>query len=374
MIDPNRRSHEDRYDDNALSPALFPEHARFVGWTLVMVVAFMSCIMAVNWYVDPTGVTGRETPYTVADNTEVREVKLNMIDDIDDAPDVLVLGSSRSMKLDPKVIKREAGVSAFNAAVSGGVNRDFNLYARYAHKRWDELPHLVIGITNDTFRDDDTNTLVTDQRLLGLLDERQRLQERVASIPELASMGTFKLSLKAVMHGPVAQAQASQVQDDSDRAVRNQRSSYRKDGMQLFDPIFTGTLDERVDKQMRNFIKGAFAPMDTFTGVSAGGNTALSDLIRFANEQGDEPVLWLTPFQPDAAQLLADTTWQQRDMNMRRQLDRMRASGLRFQVIDLTDPASFSGTREDWHDGIHMTEANTARVVAELEREGAFDM
>ncbi|MCW2956967.1 MAG: hypothetical protein JWO69_1836, partial [Thermoleophilia bacterium] len=86
------------------------------------------------------------------------------------------------------------------------------------------------------------------------------------------------------------------------------------------------------------------------------------------NRNGDAPTLWVTPYQPDAVRFLP-AAFEQRDAAFRavvRELDADPA--LHFTFLDLADLEAFGGTRLDFYDGIHMTESNTARVIAELDR------
>lgn len=147
---------------------------RYVRWLLATLLLGCVTLIAVLWWLDPISVTGRQTRFSVVENGGVRQAKLDLMEELPAAPDVLVLGSSRSMKLDPAEIERVSGSTAFNGAVSGGTSRDMYLYARYAEQLWggggagaDQYPHLVIGVVNDVLRF--SGTAVLDPRFRSAL-------------------------------------------------------------------------------------------------------------------------------------------------------------------------------------------------------------
>lgn len=372
----------------------------FTRWLLGASIVALAAVMSFNWWVDPTGNVGRQTTFAVAENGEVRQVKLDLMDELEEAPDVLVLGSSRSMKLDPRDIRAVTGVDGFNAGVSGGTNRDFRLYGAYAAELWPErsgsggpraFPHLVVGIANDTFRSDESLGRVLDRRLLPYLADETERRQRIATFGELARLETLRLSVRllqrrvcddgwAVLRDPTAPVgreeqlgigagEAQRLRD----LTRNRRRSYTPRGMQLFDPANPrkASLERRVEVQMRNYIDLSFERADdAFTGTSDGGERDLRRLIRLANDRGDVPTLWLTPFQPSARRMLP-TRFADRDARFREAMERLQKDGsLQFEVVDFTSLAEFGGTARDWYDGIHMDEANTRRIVAELHRRG----
>ena len=76
-------------------------YGSFVRWLLVATVLAALVIGTLDWVVDPTGVTGRTTRWQVADNSAVRSAKLDLYEAAlkrGDDPDVVLLGSSRTMK------------------------------------------------------------------------------------------------------------------------------------------------------------------------------------------------------------------------------------------------------------------------------------
>jgi len=181
-------------------PVLDRRAAGFVRWLLVTLVLVLVAIYAAMWWLDPISVTGRQTRFSVVENGGVRQAKLDLMEALPAAPDVLVLGSSRSMKLDPEEIERASGGSTgFNGGVSGGTTQDIYLYARYADELWGgdkgTYPHLVIGVVDDVFRF--TGTAAFDPRLKRYLPSAQRDNSQLEIAKELLQAKTVEAAARA---------------------------------------------------------------------------------------------------------------------------------------------------------------------------------
>jgi hypothetical protein len=101
------------------------------------------------------------------------------------------------------------------------------------------------------------------------------------------------------------------------------------------------------------------------------GLDMLVKTIRLANSRGDVPTLWVTPFQPGAIQYLPEDEYASRDKRFRDTIRELqRDESLRFEFADFATMESFGGDPEEYHDGIHLTAKNTARVIARLQELG----
>jgi hypothetical protein len=359
---------------------------RFVRWLLLFTALFMTVLFGTLWWLDPISVTGRQTRFSIVENGGVRQAKLDLMQELKSPPDVLVLGSSRSMKLDPADIERVSGATAFNGAVSGGTTKDMFLYASYAEELWGgegEYPHLVLGVVHDVFRDEGTAAL--DPRLKKFLPRAAQDHPPLEVAKQLLTVKTVEAGWRAsrevvprdgwssLLHPTEGVGRHDAALATTGKQKGNQRENLSARGMQQFDPSvdYKRPLDKRVETQMRSFVERSFQADADYTGVDEGGLDYLVKMIRIANSHGDVPTLWVTPFNPEAIQYLPAEEYERRDTKFRdtiRELQRDKA--LRFEFVDLADLDTFGGDPDEFYDGIHMTPKNTELVIEHLDAEG----
>jgi hypothetical protein len=358
---------------------------RFVRWLLVATFLACATLLASLWWLDPISVTGRQTRFSVVENGGVRQAKLDLMQELDAPPDVLVLGSSRSMKLDPAEIERVSGATAFNGAVSGGTTQDMYLYARYADELWgdEQYPHLVLGVVHDVFRY--TGTAALDPRLKRFLPRKDRERKPLEVADQLLQLKTVEAGARAVrrivprdgfsalLHPTEGVGRHDASLATTGKQKSNQRENLSPRGMQLFDPIgdYSKPLAARVETHMTTFVKNSYTADPDYTGMDDRGLDLLVRTIRLANSHGDVPTLWVTPFQPGAIQYLPKDEYARRDEKFRDTIRTLqRDKTLRFEFVDFADIDAFEGDPDEFHDGIHMTPKNTAKVVAKLDELG----
>lgn len=344
-------------------------HAQFVRWLLGLTLLGMLAVGTFNWVVDPTGVTGRVTRWRIGENAEVRSTKLDLYEDLLEAgtpPDVVLLGSSRTMKFDPSVVEQLTGASAFNASVSGGVPRDAWLFVRLLEERQgDDFPHLVWGLDVDAFRDKQLRDgLSTDPRMARFIPRTERVATAVASAGTLTDLQTLKASVRALRAG-----------GRTDRRTTQPGRTFSSRGFQLWSlpfPKGTQARDAAVRRQIAQYA-GFIFERDAYEGVEEEPLAEFEDAVRIANRHGDVPTIFITPYQPLAERLLDRYDLPAREREVLRTLRRLQDEGeLRFEVVDLTDLAAFDGDPTQFYDGVHMTPRNTRRVLERLDRDGVL--
>lgn len=363
----------------------------FVRWLLLAIVVALAVLFAALWWLDPISVTGRQTRFSIVENGGVRQAKLDLMQELDTPPGVLVLGSSRSMKLNPQEIQEVSGQTAFNGGVSGGTTQDIYLYTRYAEELWGrgedaDFPHLVIGVVPDVFRF--TGTAALDPRLKKFLPRAQTDTDHLEQAKELLQLKTLEAAarsvrrvtkrdgLRALLHPADGAGRIDAALATTGKQRGNQRENLDPRGMQLFDPggDDSAPLRSRVEVQMRGFARSSYVADADFTGVDDRGLALLKRTIALANRHGDVPTLWVTPYAPGAVQYLPPELYESRDRRFRAAIQKLQDEGtLKFEFEDFADISKFGGSPTDWHDGIHMKERNTERVIAELDRRNVLD-
>lgn len=341
------------------------DHATFARWLLVATAVALLAIGMLNWVVDPTGVTGRTTRWQVADNSAVRSAKLDLYEAAlkrGDVPEVVLLGSSRTMKFDPKTVERLTGATAFNAAVSGGVTRDAWLFTQLMRERQpDAFPHLVWGLDADAFRGKQLRDgLTTDPRMARFVPWTDRAATKVASAGTLTELQTLEATIRSLRAGGAAGSQERRFDDD---------------GMQRFSHVYEtrDVLRNRaIRRQTTNYSNFVFG-RDGWDRVEDAPLQDFTDVVHTANEHGDVPTIFITPYHPIAEAQLAEFDLKRRRGEVLDTLRKLQAEGeLQFELVDLSDIASFGGDERQFYDGVHMTPKNTDRALEQLDRDGVL--
>jgi hypothetical protein len=341
-------------------------YGSFVRWLLVATTGAMLAIALLNWVVDPTGVTGRTTRWQVADNSAVRSAKLDLYEAAlarGDAPEVVLLGSSRTMKFDPKQVQKLTGATAFNAAVSGGVPKDAWLFTQLVRERQaNEFPHLVWGLDADAFRRKQLREgLSTDPRMARFVPWTDRAATKVASAGTLTELQTLEATLRSLRAGGAADDTGERRFDD--------------DGMQRFSRAYEtrDVLRNRaIRRQTTNYSNFVFG-RDGWDGVEDGPLEDFENVVRVANDAGDVPTIFITPYHPIAEAQLAEFDLERRRDEVLDRLRKLQQQGdIEFELVDLSDPASFGADEREWYDGVHMTPVNTARALKRLDADGVL--
>lgn len=358
------------------------EARRFVVMLLMATVAGLVLVGGFTLFVDPTGITGRTTRWQTTGNSAVREQKLDLIAAAEPTPDVIFYGSSRSMKIDPADLR--PGVRGFNAAVSGGIPRDTYLLASYAADEVDgRFPHMVWGLDVDSFREKQAaDTLSQDPRVRDYLPWRERATSRAEALSSGLEMQTVRIAVKAVALDVLGRRRAAVEEPPEAPGLETgtpQVGDFADNGFQEWivrwkdaDGVPVG-LAEAIEIQMRDYVGFVFK-RDEFSGIEDGPSAYFERAIRVANQHGDTPTVWVTPYHPDALELMKTYDFQERRREFLDHLESLQQRGdLRFEIADFSDLDEFGGDPDEFYDGIHMTPENTGRVVAELDRRGLLD-
>jgi hypothetical protein len=157
------------------------------------------------------------------------------------------------------------------------------------------------------------------------------------------------------------------------RASGAPKRTYGSDGYQeweLHRPENAAQLREQVEKEIRQYADFIFV-RDGYDGVRPDPVAKFREVIQIANRHGDTPTVFVTPYQPQAEEILREHDIDARTREVLDLLKRLQAAGeLRFQLADFTKLASFGGDPTEFYDGVHMTTVNTARLLEQLDQDG----
>jgi hypothetical protein len=277
-------------------------------------------------------------------------VKADLLQALPRQPELVFFGGSRAERFDPVYARRMTGLASFNFALSNGRPE-----AAWALVNWlyDRRPgaklRWVWGVNSATFGDHDLDpALLQDQRFSWyfgdalLSAQRKHLPQTVAEMPTRSRLDTRRYAPNGLL-------------------LWNTYDRYREIG---------GTLEKSLDRYIATAVaKVKGAPNVTSAGESGGGRTRsrvhFEKTLRLFNEHGTTPVIVVMPVHP---RVLGALKPYGRDRSHAKLLAYLHGLQSRYQlkVVDLTRLSSFGGDRNGFYDGVHITRANSDRVIDEL--------
>ena len=324
----------------------------------MLAAAALSCLLFTgifNLVINPAGVFAPSVVPPLLWNS--RGEKLALLSVVREPPQLLVLGSSRVMKLAPRELRRETGLVAFNGGVSSAAIEDDVAVLQYAMKaRHLPLKLVIIGVEPESFATSQpSNWWMWPPDVVQLLPFRVRAVALFTRYQKLFSASYLRLSLDqlyAVWSGPLP-SPARRL--DSDGLVhwldREEDMAHANRGF-----------DERLAAHVRDF-GSPYVADSTFSEERWREFDALLEETRAA---GIRTIVFMTPMLPELlARLPRGYAAWHADVASRVQASAQR-HGAAFR--DFTDPDSFGGSLDDFYDGVHYGDDNAARLARALIR------
>ncbi|MCZ4495633.1 MAG: hypothetical protein JWM25_216 [Thermoleophilia bacterium] len=277
------------------------------------------------------------------------------------APDVLILGTSRAMQLDPREIKKRSGKSAYNASVSDGAARELLAFGSFAELVTPErAPHLVIMFDIEGL-DGRTPTRRVESTIAATEAARKSCPsaERCTTVWKNAAAAIVRDSAVGLRGRP-----AWSLMQRPDGLIRSPSlARMEREGVDLI-----GVRDRRIAIRIKSYRPGG-----AFDALEAAPKAKIKRLLQLANARGDSPSLVITSMHPECIRRCGPAGWFEHRRNARLFL-RGLAKTYDFQIHDYSDPKAWGGTAASFYDEIHLRPKAAAQVVAKLDSEGAFDI
>jgi hypothetical protein len=280
------------------------------------------------------------------------------------AVDMVVLGSSRSTKLSPDLLKTLTGQRTFNAGVFSGEPNDYLSLYRVMKQRGTVPKTLVVGL------------------------DAEALDPGTAPAPDFES----NLSLKSALNGTVPTLPARMwhwawlykesfnpyyIQNISESIwlrfkPRPRLFEFQSDGLEedrtLDIQIQSGVYPyaEKV-RQCESSLQSKFAD---FQQASPELESDLKQLLSEAASDKVRVILWITPMHPEALSKILNEP--QAARNFRNAETHLTEIGAMFNlpVRNLTDSRSFGGNPDTWYDCVHYSQIDADRIAKELFKNG----
>ncbi len=333
----------------------------FVLVLLLVSATAMAAVLALNVVADPYGSVGTDLFPTVT--TSDRTVKADKIEALKEPPELVVLGSSRSMRYEPSHLEEKTGLRAFNAGVNGiGGIADAWAMTQFIHETQPDAHPAYLWLI-------DVESFVPFE-----IGARTAGEPRLARFIGRASAGRGALQLaKAVWEDRATLFSLATARDSTrlllfrDRAAVKE-TKYRKrildDGV-LKDRRWT---EREWKRRWRDSLKRytelyatIYKTMDPET------EEYFEKTLAFMNDQGATPLVVLTPINPKLRTILGPLGWDERHEQVVAYVESQQ-SAHDFVFLDMTDPAVFGFDPRQWYDGVHMTTINTRLAIDHILR------
>jgi hypothetical protein len=324
---------------------------------LVLVTALvMGGVLALNVIADPYGSVGTHLFPTVT--TSDRTVKADKIEQLKEGPELVLLGSSRSMRYEPSYLKEKTGLSTFNAGVNGiGGTADAWAMSQFIHDTWPEADPAYLWLL-------DVESFVPFE-----VGARTANEPRMAQYVGQASIGKGPSEFVRALWENRSTLLSLDTAWDSARLLlyreeaKSSQSKYRK---QILDD---GVLKPRKwsEKEWKrrwpNSIERYSAlHKNVYKGLDPTSQEYFHKTLAFMNEQGQTPVIVLTPVNPKLRKILAPLGWTDRHEEVVAFVESLQGE-YDFVFLDMTDPRVFDFSKKEWYDGVHMTAVNTRPAI-----------
>ena len=331
--------------------------AFFFVLVLALVTALvMGGVLALNVVADPYGSVGTHLFPTVT--TSDRTVKADKIEQLKEPPDLVVLGSSRSMRYEPSYLEEKTGLKTFNAGVNGiGGTADAWAMSQFINDVWpDSHPAYLWLVDVESFVPFEVGARTANEprlaQYVGQASIGKGPGEFARALWEnrttLFSLDTAKDSLRLLLYREKAKSKQSkyrkQILDDG---VLKQRKWSEKEWKRRFPNSI---------ERYSSLYKNVYKEMDPVA------EEYFEKTLAFMNEQGTTPLIVLTPINPKMRKVLGPLGWNVRHKQVVTYIESLQGE-YDFKFVDMTDPRVFGFDPRQWYDGVHMTTVNTRPAI-----------
>lgn len=360
-----------------------PDHDgwAFLRWFGGALAVLLASVAAFNAYADTTGTLGTGLVDPVAEIPRDRAAKVTLIERAGD-PDVVVLGTSRSKRLDPRLL----GVGSthpVNAAVVGADMFESRVLVDWleerARRRRAALPQLVIGVDVEAFRG-------RSLRTSGLLavPQLERIARRdaagddgwrdlAAQLPDLLlTWGSVRESWDSVRSRSelIAEAEARAAGKGKGGRTRSV-DEFDAAGVPRGDRFwYEPARQRRIMAGLRASwgpslaeYQGRYERMGT--DLSADAVQDLRIVLRTARRHDRRPIVVLTPAHPELATALRPLGRDERRANVLALLRREEDAG-HITLVDCS--TCVSAAPVNWVDAVHVSPTGARRFNAAVRR------
>jgi hypothetical protein len=324
-----------------------PDARGFVVAAVCSCFGLLALVLTLNLLVDPFAIAGTGLVPTAVESD--RAAKLNLIDDLEAAPEILVLGSSRARLAEPAFLDELTGHGGFNAGVTSGTAADAWAFTRYTADRFPGTTRRYVWFVDVGIAGRGVNPqLAADDRTVRYLDDRPG-QFGLNDVGTYLSPEATRASIR-VLRSCVLGSCESKVAFRADGSIPRPRLRYLPEHEEnvkaaaaaLASTVWEDASDEATQDPAR---------YDYFERA-----------IAFMNARGERPVIVLNPIHPTVLAALERKGFTALERSTA-YLQRLRERGFDFVVVNCQDIRTWGGRAEDFTNPTHVNRNNMRRVL-----------
>ena len=328
----------------------------FLAVLAVVTALVMGAVLALNVVADPYASVGTNLFPTVT--TSDRTVKADKIEELKRPPQLVILGSSRSMRYSPRYVAKKTGLRTFNAGVNGvGGISDAWAMTQFIHDRFpDAHPDYLWLVDVESFVPFEIGSKTAGEpRLARYVDQASASKGGMQLVEAVWQNRSTMLSLSTARD-------ALRVLTNPKKAAAGE-TKYRRTIVDLGEmvdrPWTASEWKRRWPQSVRRYTElytSIYGQLDPKT------SAYFEKTLAFMNAQGAKPLIVLTPINPPMRELLVPLGWDERHRQVVDYIEGLQKK-YDFVFLDNTDPTKFGFDPKQWYDGVHMTPVNTRRAI-----------
>jgi hypothetical protein len=276
-------------------------------------------------------------------------------------PQNLILGTSRGMMLDPRVVKKLSGRSAFNGSVSDGAAREL-----FALGNFSQLiapgrePHLVLMFDVEGLdRRTPTKRVESTMKSEAAIRAKCHVASKCGKVWTTGARGI----VKDATIGHEGRPALSLLQRPDGMILSPHLARLEREGAD-FNAIRAHRIQIRV---------ASYQPGGGFDKLMPIPEAVTSDLLKLANGWGDTPTVIITAMHPDCIRICGPAGWSAHHRDALKFFAKL-AKTEQFDLHDFSDARSFGGSAASFYEDIHLRPKAAAQVVAKINSFGGWSV